>query len=790
MIRFCDKDINATESTILDNYVVMNKAMWKNARYIFSHHKFIAHEHVLLPVLDHAGQLICYAYEDADADREIRMLRELISNPAALQFTDVFPEYSCVKIYDFNELAYFFYKYLEFVGIRVEVVGIWWHFFFGKKCHVSDYECLTIYAEGTVPKKKNWVENLLRSVSAEFECIDIIYESNLKEGIIKDVYESAGSLLDRLRGQKEVIIYGTGREEQNAYDFFVSQGIEVCCFVETSGESLHKFFGKEVISGLEARERYDHAIFIECNFRNSAWGFGKVDYYDYIGYRRNERFFLLKDYIDIPENNLINALRDTSVALIGNIFLCRCLFDYLRQHNILVLGYWDIEYESNRKMDLKDNSLQDIDAGTMCLIVLPEQFKGYWKRRQRQKKRQIELYLKEMGLHNYSDFFSYMTSFINIEAGNKVKYIKDVMPKRIVLGSIAESCGNIFFRGVLDGHPSVLMMDYDYSADSFLDTLHDNLFWVCVSLSAMDANDILPCFWDMYETEYIKGKENKRYVYDRAAFEEKMKQLLSYGERFTSQELFVMFHVAFMYMYGRDIKVCDIKNMIIYWEPHSIVRPILEDCVKWLGGDDAVCDILNLVRDSCIRNGSTIKFMLRGDVLSTQKVAYEYILEGGFDEKDYKQCQRLVVKFEDLKRSPRECLKEIFRNWGIIWSESCMSTTVHGKRISYDNGERKVSDFDIGPVYDNHEKYVSKFDQFRIMIATGSWQHKYGYSYMSIKGFTRKELQELFLKQFRFEQLIEYKEENIDSRIEAQKFIRDRLKQERMHEFFKGKENV
>lgn len=33
---------------------------------------------------------------------------------------------------------------------------------------------MTIYAEGVKPKNADWVDNLLESVSVEFECIDNI----------------------------------------------------------------------------------------------------------------------------------------------------------------------------------------------------------------------------------------------------------------------------------------------------------------------------------------------------------------------------------------------------------------------------------------------------------------------------------------------------------------------------------------------------------------------------------------------------------------------------------------
>lgn len=106
-------------------------------------------------VLDEEYRLICFAYEDVDANREIRMLRELSEHSEALQFSDLYPEYQCVRIYEFNELAYFFAKYLESQNISVQVQGeMWRNFFAGKECEVPEYACLTVYAEGVAGKSR------------------------------------------------------------------------------------------------------------------------------------------------------------------------------------------------------------------------------------------------------------------------------------------------------------------------------------------------------------------------------------------------------------------------------------------------------------------------------------------------------------------------------------------------------------------------------------------------------------------------------------------------------------
>ena len=101
-------------------------------------------------------------------------------------------------------------------------------------------------------------------------------------------------LFDFLKTQNELVILGSGREELDVYDLLIGKNIDVCCFVNDNySEQSHKMFGKNIISSIDARNKYKKPIFIECSNKYSAWGFGGVDYYDYIGYRRNKNFFLI-----------------------------------------------------------------------------------------------------------------------------------------------------------------------------------------------------------------------------------------------------------------------------------------------------------------------------------------------------------------------------------------------------------------------------------------------------------------------------------------------------------------
>lgn len=728
-------------------YVILDLDIWKNTRKYFENRRknMFTEEDKLLPVLNKNRQLIGFAYDDENANREMRMLRELMDVPGALQFSDVYLEYQCVKIYEFNELAYFFAKYLEWQNIEVQVIGTMWQGFFrGSEEWFIDHNCLTIYAEGVEGKGHNWRENFLRSASVEFDCIGAIFEANIKNGIITDTKGNCETLLRFLKNEKEILLMGDKREIQEAYGFLCEKGINISGFVEEDKrEQCHKMFGKKILSGQEARAIYKNPIFIDCTFQNSAWGFGEVDYYDYIGYKRNESFFLLKDYINVTGNSILNAMDGWKIALIGDVYLCKYLYSFLKQKEVVVIGYWDILSQNNNKWEKKIIGVEDINSGVMCLIVTPEFFDPNACEAYEMQKNQIIDALIQNGVNNYSDFFSYVTSFINIQE-DSVKYTKEYLrPKRIVLASIEGYSGNIFFEGLIDSHPSILTIVFT--------NLRNRLFWLCVRLSMECAENILPLFWEICKAEVVQELD------DPSAFNAKMKELLAGGDRFTSQELFVMCHIAFLYMYGRDIRKSSIKDMIIFWEPHCMERIQRENYVVWLGSEKVPCDIVNLVRNICMTKGTTIKEILSKDVYCDKTVAWNHVINyPQLNVRSYKWCNRMVVKFEDLKCNPQRTLSDICNNWEIEWSDTLLMTTCHGIRHSYYNGEREISDFDLEPVYNTYDKYLSEFDRMRIMLINAPWQKVYGYPYVKILDFSRRELQEMFLKKFRFEDALEF----------------------------------
>ncbi len=764
------------EAAVIRDVLILDESIWTDAKKLFLSHKSHINKHPLLPVVDREGNLVSFAYEDDDANRELRQLRELQENPDAVQFADMYQDCGCVVIYGFNELAYFFACYLRGQGIPVRVEDAMWEGFLeSDDIQVPEYRCMKIYAEGTWEKSENWEENLLRTVSVEFECVDKIYEENIRRGYIKDAAGKGEDMLQRLKKAEMVAILGTDIGAQDSYDFLLQKGIGAECFV-TWGDNIfeRKLFGRPVYSIAEAVAKYGNSIVItDNNYENSAWGMGGTDYFEYLGYRRNEGYILLRDYTKIPGNSLRTALKGQKIAMAGDAFLCERLMEYFKENNIICPE--DVKYITLSEEKMPDEHLfnivdiTEIYPDMLCLIILPEYFEDGSSLKCKQIKEDAISMLRKHRLINYTDYFSFMRTFIDIEKDTKNKYsCGKWRVKRIVLGSIKGCSGNIFFRQLLDGHPSIMLM---YGGEHYY--LSSRLFWYCVRLEGKRKEEIVPLLEQWCQLECQTEKFDEKRI---AVFMESVYKFLKNEKRYTSQELFVIFHAALLEKSEEQI-----GDMIIYWEPHEMPRELLEKCVLWLGAKEVSCDIINIVRNIYIMKGSIIKGVFKFHWASDYASLYAAVDFADIKKEEYEDSKRLIVRFEDLKCRPREELERICREWEIPWSDSLMETTMYGKKSFYDNGNKQVQDFDLEPVYNQYEEYFSEFDRFRITLICAPWQRKYGYPFVDINLFSRRDLQEMYLKTFRFADMIDFnkafdnKKDQVEFLVDLQGRIRQSL---------------
>lgn len=732
-------------------YVILDENIWTNARTYFKYCEDFNEETSMLPVLDRACRLLCFAYQDKTADRQLRMLRELDEISDALDFKELFPEYDCVAIYDCNELAYELAEYLRKRNIPVILNGSMWDYFKNvrergnqEEYAALEYRIIRIYAEGTFQTKEELLPDVLRSVAPEFECIDQMYEAGILRGNIKDAAGDIEWLLERLRQEQEIVILGFGTESQNAYDYLLGKGIEARCFA-SSGQSGGMRLGKPILSEWKVKEIFTNPVFVDCETEYCAWGFGETDRYDCEGYHRNKSFFCLKDYVKIPFGYLPNALKGNHVVLVGNYNLCCNLNRILQNVNGCSLAYCDVlSQNSDKTGGIKQINLNEIVPDDIVLLVKSFYFGPGIKR---EEVSCLEV-LQKWGICNVTEYFSDSRVLVGIQREDDKKYtLPCFTPAGILFEASGHMCGNSLAVSLWDNHPNVISMAYSF--------LKNNLCLICMQLAEEKPKQMLQTFWGFYDRvedpAFQWAESNKR------RFTDKFRELAAYKEAFTSQELFVILHVAYAYAYGHDVK--DIQNTFIYWEPHDAPKSFFVIYEAWLSDRFVKGYSINITRNSYARVGPFFKHSesIERFVYPGLTFFWEAMEGPDFSQKEPVNWKRVEIKFETLKTSPQETLKSCCRECNIPWSDTLLETTRHGKPVSYHMKEDTVSGFDLKPVYNLYEEYFSDYDRFRINMVFADLQKKGNYPYVSCRFFSRRQIFEMFLKEWRFESRLNFK---------------------------------
>lgn len=768
MLRFYRTNLkNDNDIAIYDRSLLMDGDIWQNCR-SFLQGSDQKKDHVidLIPVKDAEGELTAYGFQDHEANRELRMLRELRKNAQALQFVDIFPEYQEVIIWGCNELAFFFAEYLKEQGIAVSVIGQYWNCFGYGTCERTDSVCggtvLVVYAEGIPLQNHSLYEIVRRSASPEFECIDRIYEANVLAGRIRDTIGGLDEFITKLKDEPEIVILGADRKAQDTYDLLMAHGIDIRGFAVKNKRGEMRL-GRKIMSLEEAMRSLEHPIFLNCTGVHGALGEEWTEYFDYRGYERNEQYFLVQDYADIPTSNLIHVLHGKKVWLTGDSRLCRLLTDYLK---LIENGEVTIQYtELGEKITAEEEDI-------LCLVV-PD-YKNY---KVVERKEMLRKKLAEMGFTGHTEYFVCSRCFALIDLylnkGAEKYTVTELLPKGILLGRIPSYTGNTFFRDVLDGHPEVLL------ANLYSD-FHNNMFYYCIRLANIDSDKVMPLFWEMYNTESSDKDIASSLplgicVLYPEIFEEKVQSLLSLKERFTSQELFVLFSIAYVEMISNR-QISDVSKLIIYWEPHKIDRNEFPFYALWLEDQKVNGNTIRLCRDNMVRAGSRYKDVNHADKLLSL-FPIMFLDQSAWDGEDlkYQSWTEHKMRFEDIKTKPVEKLTEICEMMNIEWSDSMLHTTSGGKPSQF----LGVIDFDLKPVFNKYEDYFTEYDRFRISIASSPYQKRYGYTYDNCLKFTRREMQEMFLKPFLFNEKAMFGEAESD--IELYEWIRWQLWNVRKH---------
>ncbi len=771
MLRFYKKNIERSihlNIEIASESIIFGENVWNDGKKYFRN--YLCHDAAevqMLPVENEDHETICYAWQDNEANRELRMLRELDENKEVLQFGEVFHGIREVVVCGCNELAYYFVKYLERQHIAVTVTGKYWEYFGYENdinVDLNGGDKLIIYAERTIPQTSDLYQTLIRSASSEFECIDKIYEENVQAGKIKDKEEDAASLWGKLSG-KDIVILGTDAKSQDTYDLLYEHGIDICCFAEKNNKRAKFLLGKKIVGIEKLINNGKELVFISGHDKNSALGNDELELLDYQGYVRNKNFFLLNDYMDIPSSNLVHVLRNKNVRLAGDEKLCRLVSDYLQD---VEWGEVDVKYtELSQCSKMKETDV-------LCIVnqwYAYEQFGDnpkVWSFREELSGMEDEI--------SYTDYFSNPSALVKADLylnRNNDKYsVKQLIPKGMLLGRIPYKSGNILFRGLLDGHPDIVKLDYG--------KINTNLFFYCIRLANEKPENIIKEFEEIFKIEQMIPSHVE--MSNWGMLKKRLEDLLILKDRFSSQELFVLFHIAYTEMIsGKTLS--DISDKIIYWEPHHFPRTAIPFLALWLEDEKINGQTIYMHRDNSVWMGSSYIPYAKGQK-EANSLEFVYCMARDDmvweDDISYQNWKEFHVRFEDLKLHPKEELLKICDRLRITWSDTMLHTTKDGETWDYEG----ILDFDIKPVFNKYEEYLSAFDRFRILLISSPYQKKYGYVYESSMRFSRSELREMFLKPFKFQENLEFVDEKarILYQVRAYEILRMALWRVRKHE--------
>ena len=452
---------------------------------------------------------------------------------------------------------------------------------------------------------------------------------------------------------------------------------------------------------------------------------------------------MLRDYIEFSANGLRNAINHVMgengkrLLLAGDPWLCLKLKKTLETENKEMRSrilYCDVleEYTDECK-GLVRTDCSELHGNESCLLLIPGHhgcFEASGKMRYLDK--ELERYREALKKQNIRDFVVYSLNHTVFYGGRHAPEEGEEPIWKVgtlLIGSIEYGSGNAFFKELLRDHPNILTLPFGY--------LSSNLFSVCVRLSIEKREGILPLFWRLYDREELRFENSGEWESsNKEEFNCYMEEMLTEKDKFESWELFILIHVAYAKAQGKAVK--DLSDMVIYWEPHNVDRKTVEEYTAWLYKAGSRRFIVNVVRNAVIRAGTS----LRINGVCHRKIVFTLLCEPSEEKKEYAGWERLTLRFEDLKSYPEENMLRFCEKLGIPWLDELL----HGQ-----TGYNSVTGFDLAPVYRTNEELFSAFDRFRLSLATGLWQKRYGYPYVSSLQFGRRELQEMFAKEFRFE---------------------------------------
>lgn len=354
--------------------------------------------------------------------------------------------------------------------------------------------------------------------------------------------------------------------------------------------------------------------------------------------------------------------------------------------------------------------------------------------------------------------------------------------QRMIFGwKIANVSGTSFLADILDFHPNLLTIP-----DCFFNDFYP---YYITYLKDKMASQIIPYLQSLpdnskekavfYQITHAPKTELPKDTYEelnRVKTNQLLNELLHILPQNsvpTLRQWVTGIYLAFAKCHNRDLNTRVIPAVFMY--PHDdmfylagVERKRVEFYLDMVQSYPDY-KVIAIIRDPVTQAGSVIRFMTETHPMAKDENGnrcldpFYCVAFGSFLPKDYLFANELplrnhisVVRFEDLKLNPEATLESLTDFLDLPMCDTLYRTTWCGytRDAVATNGDI-FQGFDPKPIYNQHSKYFSTFDKYRIEMLLSSLMKFYGYEpiYFEDEKYSIQEKNSLFQYPFRFESI-------------------------------------
>ena len=332
--------------------------------------------------------------------------------------------------------------------------------------------------------------------------------------------------------------------------------------------------------------------------------------------------------------------------------------------------------------------------------------------------------------------------------------------------------GNAFVDSLMDDHPNLLTVK-EFGMSGF-STFYEN----CLAGKSVSSflNDLMVHqkedaykFIFTFFCKIYPGAEAK--LPESSIFFNKLQQVLAHVKVPTKVQWFIAFYLANSQALGRNLNARIAPA--IFHAPHYVWNCDYE--VEMAKNQDIYqsfpyLKVFMSIREPAFKIAGEIKYELKCRELYQINTHEPLSLlffssDAAWKYQDWRRIyydghalfawdQMAVVRYEDLKRYPKETLSKLCEFLNIPWADTLMYCSYNGARTIYNDAGTVINDFDLSPLNpEYYKKYLNDFDRFRIELLYQEFYALWGYKqpFSGEISYSVAEWKALFSLPFEFE---------------------------------------